>query len=94
MITCPAGPHPNNYTVDFLAINILKLGTNWVSEYEFYEHIPSQHFKSPTNSIIDWDSPDTTISLNDIQQQWMKNDGVLESLFSVALHQGLNFSLE
>lgn len=94
LITCPAGPHPNNYTVDFLAINILKLGTNWVSEYEFYEHIPSQHFKSPTNSIIDWDSLDTTISLNDIQQQWMKNDGVLESLFSVALHQGLNFSLE
>jgi hypothetical protein len=67
----------------------LNIGDDWKSYYEFYEFEPSNH-KIYVDGIIDWNNIQTVLNINlSSRKEWIKDEGVLDTLFSYELYKGL-----
>jgi len=76
------------YTVNVLATSI-GLGNDWTQYYEFYEYIPYWNGGIIEN-LIDWNSDQTTISRNlSTNDDWYKDEGLLDIFFNYELYKGL-----
>lgn len=76
------------YTVNSLATS-MGLGNEWTDFYEFYEYIPSWNGGIVEN-LIDWNTDQTTISRNlSTNDDWYKEEGLLDIFFNYELYKGL-----
>ena len=67
----------------------LNLGENWDSIYEFYEFISSTN-KTYIDGIIDWNNEQTVLNSNlSSYLDWIKDEGILDTMFSYQLYKGL-----
>jgi hypothetical protein len=68
---------------------ILNLGKDWNSYYEFYEFLPSKN-TIYIDGIIDWNNPQTVLNRNlSSYEDWIKDEGIMDTLFSYELYKGL-----
>jgi len=83
----------NFYSLETL-VSSIKLPNDWKDFYEFYEYLNVLN-NSVIENLIDWDSPQTTISRNlSTSEDWFKNEGVLDILFNYELYKGLDLLRE
>lgn len=67
----------------------LGLTDDWTQHYEFYEYIPNWNGGIIEN-IIDWNSDQTTISrMLSTNDDWYKDEGLLDIFFNYELYKGL-----
>ena len=65
------------------------MGQDWTQYYEFYEYIPYWNGGIIEN-LIDWNSDQTTISRNlSTNDDWYKDEGLLDIFFNYELYKGL-----
>jgi predicted Zn-ribbon and HTH transcriptional regulator len=77
-----------NYTLNVLSSS-LGLLKDWSNFYEYYEYIPNWNGGIIEN-IIDWNSDQTTINRNlSTNEEWYKNEGLLDIFFNYEIYKGL-----
>ena len=80
----------NEKTYPIPSLTAIGLKYPIAGNYEFFEYIPTAS-NFYTENIIDWDNPYTTLNFkNSTYEDWISNDGVIDTMLNFYLYNGLN----